>query len=130
MKLKLTLLMRFRSSRQRKKLHKNWLIDVLADASQSRFWRQRIFSSQVGEVLSIDRDTCQSLPARLCHALRRYGLRYSVRIAAASEGPQWLSEDGLVLFKFWATDFPRVHDFSGNNPDVIGSLRLVRSRPS
>ncbi|WP_426339203.1 hypothetical protein ACN9MZ_23100 [Pseudoduganella sp. S-14] len=101
------------------------MIDILADASQSRFWRQRLFSSHPGEIHTIDRDNCQELPEYLCSVIQRYELRYSVYVAAASEGPMWLTEGGLLLFKFWASEFPTVHDFSGNNPNVLGTLRPV-----
>ncbi len=48
--------------------------------------------------------------------MQRFGLRYSATVVDAKEAEPWLSENGCVVFRFWATDFPMVSFFSGNNP--------------
>ena len=49
-------------------------------------------------------------------AVQRFRLRYSATVVDAKYAEPWLSENGCVVFKFWATDFPMVSFFSGNNP--------------
>jgi len=45
-------------------------------------------------------------------------LRVSATVVDAKDAEPWLSENGYVVFKFWATDFPMVNFFSGNNPAI------------
>jgi len=49
-------------------------------------------------------------------AIRKWGLHYSVSVVPPGNAETWLSENGMVIFKFWATGFPSVRRFSGNNP--------------
>jgi hypothetical protein len=49
-------------------------------------------------------------------AIRKWELQFSVSIVPPGDAEAWLSENGMVIFKFWATGFPSVHCFSGNNP--------------
>jgi hypothetical protein len=120
-------LMRKRSHRQAKKLHRVWFAWLYPDASVSRFWRQRLFASSPGEVIVINKESCQGLPTEITDAIRRYRLSYSVSVVPASAGPRWLTgRTGSVLFKFWATEYPSIQEFSANNPDVVGALRVVR----
>ena len=107
-----------RSSRQLKKLHRHWLGAGVVDLSQVSAWRLRLFDSKPGEVFEISREDLSGLPSRVAAALRRYRLRYSVTVADVAEGEPWLRENGAVVFKFWATAFPTVKAFSGNNPAV------------
>lgn len=60
----------------------------------------------------------EGLPPNVVSAVRKYKLNYSVRVAAPNESEPWLSENGAILFKFWATDFEELTCFTGNNPRV------------
>lgn len=100
-----------------KKLHKRWLHGVI-DASQDSAWRQRLFDSTPNEVFRIWACSTEGLPPNVVSAVRKYKLNYSVRVAAPNESEPWLSADGAVLFKFWATDFEELTCFTGNNPRV------------
>ncbi len=52
-------------------------------------------------------------------AVRRYKLNFSVEKVEASAAESWLREDGHVVFKFWATAYPTVRMYSGNNPAIV-----------
>ena len=108
--------MTHRSRRLLKKLHRRWLGDVLVDASQASSWRSRLFDSKAGKVFEISKTDVSGLSLPVAIALRRFGLRFSVAAADPQDAEPWLSENGAVVFKFWATAFPAVRAFSGNNP--------------
>ena len=110
--------MKKRSRRQVKKLHRRWLDAGVIDASQASYWRSRLFDSRAGEVFEISRADLSGLPLDVALAIQRFALRFSVTVANPAEGEPWLSEGGAVVFKFWATDFPGVKSYSGNNPAV------------
>lgn len=107
------------NKRQRKKLHKFWLGAGVIDASQFSYWRAKLFASAEGEIFHINSDDTTRLFAETARAIRRYKLEYSVRVGKPEEAEDWLTEGGNVPFVFWATEFPSVRLYSGNNPDVI-----------
>jgi len=88
----------------------------MIDASQARYWRGHLLDAAPGEVLEISRRDTSGLPHGVTNAIQKYGLRFSVSTVPSAEAESWLSEGGYVIFKFWATDFPSVTRFSGNNP--------------
>lgn len=109
--------MKKRSRRLLKKLHRRWLdAGVMIDASQSSCWRTRLFDSKAGEVFEISRADLSGLHWTVAMAVHRFDLRYAVTVVPSAEDEPWLSDDGLVVFKFWAIDFPTVRRYSGNNP--------------
>ena len=110
--------MKKRSRRQVKKLHRRWLDAGVIDASQASYWRSRLFDSRVGEVFEISRADLSGLPLAVALAIQKFALRFSVTVADPAEAEPWLSEGGAIVFKFWATDFPSVRSYSGNNPAV------------
>ena len=110
--------MKKRSPRLIKKLHRHWLDAGVVDASQASYWRTRLFDSKPGDVFEISAADCSGLPKRAASAVHKFGLHYSVRVADPAEAQAWLRDNGAVIFKFWATDFPTVTRFSGNNPAV------------
>ena len=100
-----------------KKRHKYWLDLAIIDASQYSYWRCLLFDSKDHEEFLIDREHVQDFPQRTVDAIRRFNLKYKVKVTDEYVN-EWFSESGLVMFKFWASDFPSVKMFSGNNPDV------------
>ena len=108
-----------RSARIMKKLHKYWLFYGVIDASMVTYWRKLLFESEPGETFSIDAVHCKGLDLKLVSAMGKYGLKYRVAVVDGSETESWLSENGMVVFKFWAQDFPSVKTFSGNNPNFL-----------
>jgi hypothetical protein len=105
--------------RLRKKLHRRYLFDVVADVSQLPHWRRRLFAA-VDAVCEIDALHCDHLPASLARTIRRHRLSYSVRVANSAEAVEWRDEAtaGWVIFRFGAREFPEVHASSANNPAV------------
>ena len=69
-------------------------------------------------MFEISRVDVSGLPSKVALAIQKFGLRYSVTVANPAEAAPWLSENGAVVFKFWATDFPTISRYSGNNPSV------------
>jgi hypothetical protein len=106
------------SARLLKKLHKYWLGYGVIDASTTKYWRKMLFASRQGESFLIDKSHCKDLDDKTTKAIAKYDLSYRVAVVDGSETEAWLSEGGLVVFKFWAEAFPSVKAFSGNNPDV------------
>ena len=96
-----------------------WLEIGVIDASQSPLWRKRLFASNVNDTFSISASDTSGLPEMVAAAVRRYELHFSVRKAESSEAESWLSEGGAVIFKFWATAYPTVCAYTGNDPSVI-----------
>ncbi|MEH6460690.1 hypothetical protein [Chitinimonas sp. JJ19] len=111
--------MPYLSNRQLKKLHKYWLHLGVVDASLRSYWRAKLFASSRGEIFHIDRNHLIEIDSRTAKAIQKYKLQFSVRVADPSEAEPWLSENGNILFVFWASNFPSVRIFSGNNPDVV-----------
>jgi hypothetical protein len=107
-----------RSPRIVKKLHRRWLAECASDATQASYWRRRLLDSTPGEVFELSRADPSGLSRGAALAVQRFGLRISVTVVDAREAEPWLSENGYIVFKFWATDFPMVSFFSGNNPAV------------
>ena len=105
-----------RSPRIAKKLHRRWLAECASDATQASYWRKRLLDSAPGEVFELSRADLSGLSRGSALAVHRFGLRYSATVVDAKYAEPWLSENGCVVFKFWATDFPMVSFFSGNNP--------------
>ena len=104
--------------RKSKKLHNFWLEDV-ADLSQNSNWRKKLFEADENETFYIDKNNLNYLSKYLIQAILKYDLKFKVAKVDGSETDAWLSEDGMIVFKFWASDFPNLKMFSGNNPDFI-----------
>jgi hypothetical protein len=104
--------------RLRKKWHKEVLPD-LVDLSQRSFWRARLFQASLGESYPVDSDHLDGVPARLAGAICARHLRFEIAKVAPEETEPWLSEGGLIVFRFRAREFPSVALYSGNNPEVI-----------
>lgn len=71
------------------------------------------------KLVPIDKDHLEDLWPDTAKAIQRLNLRYMVAKVPAESTEPWLSEGGLVIFKFWAVRHPSVKAYSGNNPDVI-----------
>jgi hypothetical protein len=59
-------------------------------------------------------------PARCsnCRGAICQGFHKVLRALDARDAEPWLSENDYVVFKFWASDFPKVSFFSGNSPAI------------
>lgn len=108
-----------RSHRLLKKIHKRWLESDIVDLSQDQHWRKRLFDSPPGQVFAISIDDTLGLRGDAVAAVCRYKLRFSLQRVELSQADAWLSEGGSVVFKFWASNYPSVRIYSGNNPLVV-----------
>lgn len=102
-----------------KKKHKFWLGFDVVDLSQDSYWRKKLFEAEENETFDIDKNNIDHLPDNLIKVILEYSLKYQVAKVPSNETESWLSEGGLIIFKFWAKDFPSLKMFSGNNPDII-----------
>ena len=87
-----------------------YLFDVALDISQSNYWRQLLFSSRYDKKFLISAET-EGVPKSLKNILLGYNLQYFV--SRVLDCPVEFDE-GLVIFKFEAVDFPTVTRYSGN----------------
>ena len=112
--------MKQRSRRLTKKLHKKLLPDILYEVSTSPYWRKLLFESKPNEVLGISYSSNSTLSNSLRKSLATYHLEFSVSVVSENEAESWLSENGSVIFKFWANAIPSLKMYSGNNRNCIG----------
>lgn len=109
-----------RNQRLNRKLHKWFLGLGVIDASQDSGWRRRLFAAPIHELFVIDNRHTDGIPRFVARGVRRYGLSYTVCRVAQSETmftePDW---QGYMFFRFQARQFPDIHAFSANNPDVV-----------
>ena len=108
-----------RSSRLLKKIHKHWLEYAIVDCSLNSQWRKKLFESAPSQVFAISAEDTGGLPKKAAAAVIRYKLHFSAQRVESSEAESWLSEGGNVIFKFWATAYPTLRVYSGNNPAAI-----------
>ncbi len=106
------------NKRQKKKLHKKFLNDVVYAISVSSVWRKRLFVSGYQEKIIIARNDINELPQHIKYPVFRYNLRYCVyktdRILDDS-----IYYDGGVFFLFQSIKFEEIFAYSCNNTDVI-----------
>jgi hypothetical protein len=110
--------MKKRSPRLVKKLHRRWLAECAIDASQSACWRTCLFDSKAGAVFELSPANLAGLSEHAAAAIQKLGLRFSVTVSDSEGADSWLRQNEAVVFKFWATDFPEVSFYSGNNPAI------------
>jgi hypothetical protein len=108
-----------RSKRVLKKLHKRWLNHVLYDVSVNGDWRKKLFNAPRGEIFGVDESCLEGLDETTRAAILEYDLRYNFGVIKPLDCDAWFSEGGLVVFKFWARDFPGVSAFSGNDRNCV-----------
>lgn len=104
--------------RIRKKLHKNYLDDVV-DLSELSFWRKLLFNAEFGEKFSIDSKTTEGIPEEIQKILRRYRLSYYISKVPHEQTAEWRGWEDFVLFKVEAIEFPNVCSVCANNPEII-----------
>jgi hypothetical protein len=105
-----------RKRRIDRKLHR-WFLELgVIDASQDSGWRRRLFAAPLHQPFPIDAGHTDGLPAAATRGVRRYGLSYTVcRVAQAQTPfaePDW---EGCVFFRFQASRYPDIVNFTANN---------------
>ena len=111
--------MKQRKRRIDKKLHKIWLDLEVIDLSQKSYWRERLFNSNKNQHFDINENNFEEASKILKEAIMKYKLKFKVCRVHESEADHWLSEGGNIVFKFWATNYPSLKAYTGNNPKVI-----------
>ena len=100
--------------RIKKKLHKKYLNDILCDISLDKFWRRRLFESEVGETFLISRKTIDELPLYLQNIFKKNNLKYLVRVLD-DDSQKYGFDEGLIIFEVSAADIRSLKAYSGNS---------------
>ena len=99
-----------------KAIYERTISDVAMEISIAREWRRKIFKLKENDVLEISFDNPLHLPDYIREDMVANKLTFYVKIV--KDCPEEFDE-GLVIFKFWAKEFPEICSYSGNNPDVL-----------
>ena len=101
--------------KQRLKLYnKEWIDDIVLDISQSKCWRQLLFSADYNQKFLINADTVCEYPTHFVgtkNMIINHKLQFYV--SKVLECPEDFDE-GAVIFKFESAEFPEVMRYSGN----------------
>ena len=93
------------------------LEDVFYDLSLDSSWRKRLFEANFHQAFPIDAGHLDDVPGRIAEPIKKFNLRFLAAKVPPQETESWLSDGGMIVFKFWAQEYPSVSRFSGNNPD-------------
>lgn len=85
------------------------------EVSISSEWRRKIFQLKKGEFLTISYKQPNELPLYVRDEIVLHRLTYCVEIPSSC--PEKFDE-GLIVFKFWAKEYPDIVRYSGNNPNI------------
>ena len=96
-------------------IYKKIITDVAMEISIAREWRRKIFENQEDDILEISDENEINLPDYVKETIVKNKLTFCVQIV--KDCPEEF-EEGLVIFKFWAKDYPEICAYSGNNPNV------------
>lgn len=108
------------NKRCRKKLHKQFLIDVTYQVSISSHWRKLILSMDSKSINQIDKRNDADLSNFLQRKIRRYNLKYMIVKIPYEQAIGWDDFPADYIFmKFYPTEFSSIYDISSNNPDVV-----------
>lgn len=93
------------------KFCEKYLEDVMREISQDDLWRERLFEGQYNKRFLLTFKELEEVPCRLWSAFSQYGLEFFV--SKVHSCPEEFDE-GLIIFKFEAKEFPHVVGYSGN----------------
>lgn len=93
-------------------LHEKYLADVVTEISQDSFWKKKIFWGRYEERFLITGRELEELPCLLWTSFSQYSLEFFV--SKVHSCPETF-EEGLVIFKFEAKEFPHIVSYSGNS---------------
>lgn len=99
-----------------KEVYENIISDVAMEISIMSEWRSKIFRIKENDFLEISYKNPLKLPDYVRDDIVANKLIFYVKVV--KDCPEEFDE-GLIIFKFWAKEYPEVCSYSGNNPDVI-----------
>ena len=107
---------RRQKKKYRKKLYIKVIEDVALEISLSAMWRKRIFDALYEEEFIISYSNPNELPKYVKQEIVYNKLEFGVvKTKKCSE----YFDEGMVIFKFYPLEYPKLERFSGNNPHVI-----------
>lgn len=99
-----------------KDIYEKIISDVAMEISIMSEWRRKIFKMKEKEVLEISYENPLQLPDYIKDEVVINKVTFYVKIV--KDCPEKFDE-GLIIFKFWAKEYPEICSYSGNNPDVL-----------
>jgi hypothetical protein len=103
--------------RLRRKKHKEFLPNVLYDVSVSNTPAQVLVDS-IGRDVLLTSATLQTMLPSLARDLARWSLRFVARTVPSEViRDLWVDDGRNIIFEFRAVEFPRLKNYSGNNPN-------------
>lgn len=99
-----------------KAIYEKKISDVAMEISIASEWRRRIFKMKENDILEISFKEHLHLPDYIREDITANKLTFCVKIV--KDCPEEYDE-GLIIFKFWAKEYPEICSYSGNNSDVL-----------
>lgn len=99
-----------------KEIYERIISDIAMEISIMNEWREKIFKLKENEILKISFENPLQLPDYVRDDVVTNELTFYVKIV--KECPEKFDK-GLIIFKFWAKEYPEICSFSGNNPNVL-----------
>lgn len=93
--------------------YEEWIDEVAIEVSCDDAWRDRLFSSPLGEELYVGCERPEEVPEYVRDAVVENGLSFLVATAPL-EGDEY--DVGMVSFAFWSREYPDVVTRTGNEP--------------
>lgn len=112
--------------RLRKKLHREWLTDLVDEVSQGDGWRRRLFEAPASQRLRVDRDHLDG--EWFSDEFPRAVIRSDLRFVVWRGDPEPQPDECTVPFFFEALEFPSVRGLSWNNPGYPDPADSLASR--
>lgn len=100
--------------KDKKKIYEELIDDVAMEISISASWRHRIFVSSKTPI-SISGADGNDLPEYVRDDIIRNDLSFTVQVVDECDAD---FDEGMIVFRFSAEEYPDVVAFSGNNPAV------------
>jgi len=94
------------------KLHEKYLEDIMNGVSKDNLWKKRLLKGQYNERFLITYKDLEEIPCHLWTTFSQYGLEFF--ISKVHLCPNEFDE-GLIIFKFEAKEFPHLVMYSGNS---------------
>jgi len=101
------------SKKRRRRLYKNWIVDIALDISTSIHWRELLFNSDYDERFLISSSSGVHLPSYPQDAIIKHNLQFYVSKVLTCP-IQYFVDDSYIIFKFESVEFPEIVEYSGN----------------
>jgi hypothetical protein len=102
--------------RLRRKKHKRHFFDIYCDVSQSNAPAQAIVDAN-GQDILLTPSILRQEYSYLARDVARWNLKFVARMVPSEVAPDlWVDDGRSIVFEFRAAEFPRLKNYSWNNP--------------